>query len=137
MVNSLKRKWRVLKSGKPGERFQSAYDRARRDRKGSSPWIRIVSIVTAIIALAVGLALSVLPGPAFVFFGVGCVLLASESRHVARGLDWFELRCRRFGAWCGRRWKSLSPAGRVGVALLGAGGAVGAVAIAAWIILLQ
>jgi hypothetical protein len=137
MFSSLKRKWRLLKSRKPGERFHVAYDRARIARKKQSPWARIVRVAAAIAALAVGVALSVLPGPAFVFFGLGGVLLASESSHVAQTLDWLELRCRHFGAWAKRRWKSLSFFGRIVVTLLGAGGAAGAFGSAVWVVFLR
>jgi len=133
MINSLKRKWRALKSRKPGERFQSTYDQGRHDRKKRTSWVRIVKSAAALIAFVIGVVLSVLPGPAFVFFGLGGVLLASEFRPIAQGLDWLELRCRRFGAWAVRRWKRLSIFGRFGVTLVGAGGSAAAVALVAWV----
>lgn len=133
MIPSLKRKWRALKARKPGERFQSTYDQGRRDRKKKSPWVRAAKSAAALIALVIGVVLSVLPGPAFVFFGVGGVLLASEFRPVAQGLDWLELHGRHGGAWAVRRWKLLSGFGRLGVTLLGAGGTAAVMALAAWV----
>lgn len=137
MISSLQWKWRRLKRGKPGARFQSAYRRARRERRKTSPWLRLLRIAAAIVALAGGVALSVLPGPAFVFFGLAGVLFAMESPRVARGLDWLELRLRRCGVWGKRRWQSLPPAGRSWIMALGAGGSVVAMALAAWILFLR
>lgn len=77
-------------------------------------------IAVAILFLAIGLVLSVIPGPAIPFFFLAGGLLATESRFVARGMDWLEVRLRRILAWGKRRWKTLRQPGRVVVVALGA-----------------
>lgn len=80
----------------------------------------------------VGLFLTVLPGPAILFFFIAGGLMASESLCVARLLDWGEVRLRRGWDWVQPRWHRLSwPAksGLIGlVAAAGAGMACAAYA---------
>ncbi|MEO6246200.1 MAG: hypothetical protein ABIQ12_12270 [Opitutaceae bacterium] len=134
MLTSLKRKFLALKRGHPGQRFQQSYANARRHRKDTPAWHRVVQFGVAIIALIIGAILVVLPGPAFVFFGIAGALLATESRHVAIVLDWLELRLRPIAAWVQRHWKRLRPATRIGVL---AAGASGFAAVACWFLFLR
>jgi hypothetical protein len=56
---------------------------------------RVLKAVAAVLLIALGIALLVLPGPGSVFIVVGAALLAEESSHVARSLDWTEMKIRR------------------------------------------
>ena len=76
-------------------------------------------IVVALVSLAIGVVLSVIPGPAIPFFFLGGGLLATESRPVARFMDWCELIGRRVGAWGKRHWNRLPLAGRIVVMMIG------------------
>ena len=73
---------------------------------------RLIQPVAAIILLAIGVVLTILPGPAVVFYFAGAGLLAGESRTLARGLDWTELKLRRAFHWLGRWWKRASIAAK-------------------------
>jgi hypothetical protein len=113
--------WRELKRGRPGHRFQDRYERARRDEHRCGAGQRIVLIVVAIVCLAIGAVLTVIPGPAILFFFVAGGLLASESRLIARFMDWSEVRIRKLLAWAKRRWRHLSGAGRITLMIIVAG----------------
>lgn len=67
-------------------------------------WHRIVTIAVAVVFLAVAAVLSVIPGPAFPFFILAGALLATQSKTVARWMDWLEVRARKLFAWLKRRW---------------------------------
>lgn len=116
--------WRDLKRGRPGRRFQDRYQCARRQGARRGAGRRIVLIVAALVCLAIGLVLTVIPGPAVPFFFLAGGLLATESRVVARFMDWSEVRFRELLAWAERRWRRLPMAGRVVVVMLVACGSV-------------
>jgi len=111
MLTSLRRKMLELKRGRPGHRFQQSYAHARQHRQDTPAWHRVARFGVATIALMIGVVLMVLPGPAFVFFGIAGALLATESRYVAIVLDWLELRLRAIAAWVQRHWKRLRHSG--------------------------
>ena len=90
--------WQALKASKPGERFQDAYHRQREADKSRSALARWLRPIFAVIALAVGVVLAFIPGPAFVFFGLSAALFASGSLTIARTLDRTELWLRRLWA---------------------------------------
>ena len=52
----------------------------------------------------IAVVLVFIPGPAVLFFFAGASLLASESRVVARALDWLEVRLRKVIHWVLRWW---------------------------------
>lgn len=81
-------------------------------------------LIAGLVALIIGLVLTVFPGPAVPFFFIAGGLLAAESRTIARFMDWSEVICRRVLAWGKRQWRRMPMAGRVGVLL--AGGCVSA-----------
>ena len=122
---SFREHWRDLKRGRPGRRFQDRYERARFQEAKGGAWQRIALIAAALVCLVIGLVLSVMPGPAVLFFFLAGGLLATESRVVARFMDWSEVRLRHVLAWAKRRWRQLSLAGRVAVVTLGACSAMG------------
>jgi hypothetical protein len=108
--------WHQLRQGRPGRRFQETYDRTRAEgRAGAAE--RIVLAVIAVVFLAIGVVLSVIPGPALPFFFVGGGLLATESRLAARFMDWSEVKVRQVFAWGKRRWSRLPVPGRIAVSI--------------------
>ena len=111
--------WRDLKRGRPGRRFQARYERARQKAHGSGFGKRIVLIAVAIVCLAIGVVLSVMPGPAVLFFFLAGGLLATESRFIARFMDWCEVQLRRAFAWAKRRWRSWGTFGRMVAIVVG------------------
>lgn len=122
----LKRQWEVLKRGKPGRRFVERYQAAQRKENRATLATRIVRMAVATVAIALGLVFAVIPGPAIVFFALAGALLASESRGVAKFLDWCEVKIRAVVDWGMRIWKRLPIVGKVAVVILGAAGSVGA-----------
>lgn len=111
--------WRELKRGRPGSRFVDRYHRARQDRQRGT-WHRVVLIVAAVVCLVIAAILTVIPGPAIPFYFLGGGLLATESRLIARFMDWTEVQLRKVFAWGKRRWRQLPKVGRVVVLMLGA-----------------
>lgn len=122
----LKRQWQVLKRGKPGHRFVERYEAAQRKENRASFVTRVIRFVIATIAIALGVVFAVIPGPAILFFALAGALLASESKMVARFLDWAEVRIRRLVRFAHRIWQRLPLAGKIGVVALGVACSAGA-----------
>jgi hypothetical protein len=93
LIARLKAGWRELRQGKPGRRFRDRYERRRQHSRhpGKRRWSVIVAGV--LIALA-GVVLLPLPGPGIPVVLLGALLVAEESRAMARGLDALEVRAR-------------------------------------------
>ena len=125
MAASLISEWKTLKRGRPGHRFEDRYVALRRTKNRRTLIGRIARLVLAVAALAVGIVLMFIPGPAILFFLLAGGLLAAESRGVARGLDWSEVRIRRIAKWVLIRWRKLPLAGKivVGAVVLAVGAA--------------
>lgn len=121
--------WRGLKRGRPGRRFQDRY-RIMQRRERRSLIVRVVRLIMAAIALAIGFVLVFMPGPAVLFFFIAGMLLATESRTVARLLDWTEVRSRRAGRKLREWWKRLPRVGKVGAIVIVAAMAGAAVYLA-------
>ena len=115
----LRRQWRELRRGRPGHRFQARYERAQAEQRCGAG-ARILLMVIAVLFLAIGLVLSVFPGPALPFFFLAGGLLASELRFVARFMDWSEVRVRKIAAWLKHHWRRLPVLGRVALLIFGA-----------------
>src|SRR3954471_13071183 len=115
----LRAHWEALKRGKPGHRFQSRYERARRSERKAGAAQRIAMLAGGIVCLVIGAVLVVFPGPAIPFFFLAGGMLATESRTIARFMDWGEVRVRKTGGWAKRRWRRLPAAARVILAILG------------------
>lgn len=107
MAMQLREHWRDLQQGRPGHRFQDRYQRARKTNRKTGMVQRIAIVVAALLCIAIGVVLSVIPGPAIPFFLLGGGLLAAESLAIARLMDWIELRVRDVWHWAVRRWKPL------------------------------
>jgi hypothetical protein len=120
MAISLKATLQDLGRGKPGHRFQDRYRRSQRSKAARGWMPRILRFAGAAVAIAIGLVLAFIPGPAVLFFLLAGALLASDSLWIARALDWIEVRARRVGRWAQRLWRRLPTYGRA--ALLIAGG---------------
>lgn len=74
--------------------------------------LRIFHLILALALVAVGVVLVFIPGPAVLFFFIGGGLLASESRGIARMLDWLEVKLRALWNWGTRHWKKMPHWGR-------------------------
>ena len=97
MLSALGKYWRELKSSRPGRRFQDRH--ARTKAAGETHWAsRALLIAVAVASFAVGVVLTVMPGPAVVFFFITASILASFSLRVARALDATEV-------WMRARWR--------------------------------
>ena len=93
-------RWRQLRESEPGRRFAEWHERRRRTRGERGLVARVVPVLVALVLLAIGAVLVFIPGPAVLFFAVGGMVLAGESRRVARALDRGELWVRRLaGRW--------------------------------------
>ncbi len=97
MKTSIATQWRTLKRSRPGRRFSERYEASRRGADRATVVQRVLRIVGAAVAIAIGVVLVFIPGPAVLFFAIAGALLASESRGVARALDWSEVKLR--AAW--------------------------------------
>jgi hypothetical protein len=113
--------WHDLKRGRPGHRFQDRYERARREKPPCSVARRAVTLAAALVFLGVAMFLAVFPGPAIPFFFLGGALLATQSRTVARWMDWAEVGIRRMLAGVKRRWRRLPLVGRIAVVAVAMG----------------
>lgn len=111
--------WREIKRGKPGHRFQDRYERARRQEHKAGAGQRIFFLIAGFVCLAVGALLVIFPGPAIPFFFLAGAFLASESRRVAKVMDWAEVRVRKIVAWLKPRWKRLPKPLRITLMILG------------------
>jgi hypothetical protein len=125
MLGNLTREWRAFRGGKPGHRFQDRFDRSRQSRDSQSWLRRLIEPIAAIVLLAIGVVLTFIPGPAIVFYFAGAGLLAGESRTLARGLDWSELKLRRAFHWSKRWWGRASLIAKLAVIFLAAGVGIG------------
>jgi hypothetical protein len=109
VLSRLRKKWRGFEALPAGKRFQTIYEQQR----GAPAWVKPVVIAGAVISFGIGVLLSVLPGPAFVFYGLAGALLAVESLWVARALDNGELAARRritrFRKWRAKRRAARRP----------------------------
>jgi hypothetical protein len=118
VIMQFREHWRDLQRGRPGRRFQARYERSKQENGRSGPAKRILLICLAVVFLAIAVVLMVMPGPAFVFFILAGALIATESKAVARVMDWAEVRIRSVLAWARRQWRRSSKAGRVGVVIV-------------------
>ncbi|HWA07973.1 MAG TPA: hypothetical protein VG838_00760 [Opitutaceae bacterium] len=131
MLTAFRRSWRELRRGRPGHRFQDRYASAKRERKRTPAWRRIARFGLALVLFAAAVVFVFIPGPAILFFALSGALLATESRPIARALDWIELRGRAIGRGVRKRWARLGLAARAGVIGLSSAVAAG-MAFLAW-----
>ncbi|HEU4663682.1 MAG TPA: PGPGW domain-containing protein [Dokdonella sp.] len=102
MFRTLKARWRAFLAVPRGQRFQAHHRRTH--RADAKRWARYVAIAAALVVIALGIVLLVLPGPGLLVMIGGAVLLAEESAFVARGLDRLDLLAARVASfWRARR----------------------------------
>ena len=114
MFKEIRRSWRLLESGKPGDRFERYY---RSQHEGRSRLRKVVSIAIGFAIVAAGIILLPAPGPGTLVVALGLGLLAREFLIVARALDWLEPKLRKAIAAGERLWKRSSPLGRAALVL--------------------
>ena len=76
-------------------------------------------LVIAAVSFVIGVALTVIPGPAVVFFLITAALLASESLRLARWLDIGEVCGRKTWNGAHRTFHKLPLAGKITAAGIG------------------
>ncbi|MGH7944004.1 MAG: hypothetical protein ACREH8_11905 [Opitutaceae bacterium] len=76
----------------------------------------------AILFLAIAVVLTVIPGPAFVFFILAGALLATESRTIGRFMDWCEVIVRKLVRWAKLRGSRLPTGARIALIIVAAAG---------------
>ena len=117
MLDGIKSHWNDLKRGKPGSRFQDHYK--KRHEKQSSPWREVLVLGGGALIVAAGIFFLPAPGPGFLIIFLGGGLMAQESRHAARVLDWCEKRIRAVGEWALGIWSRASIAWRAVIVMMG------------------
>ena len=124
MLDGIKSHWNDLKAGKPGRRFQDHYK--KRHEKQSSPWRKALFLGGGALIVAAGIFFLPAPGPGFLIIFLGGGLMAQESKHAARVLDWCEKQLRAIADWGLGIWKRAATPLRVAIVTFGlivAGGA--------------
>ena len=120
MLSGLKESWQELKKGRPGQRFQERAKKDKRERSSQS-WIkRFLKPVIAIILIAGGVVLCVIPGPGMPLVVAGAALLAERSLTIARSLDWTEVKGRKVMSWGKAWWRHATGTGRFAAVLIAA-----------------
>lgn len=99
MFRTLKARWRTFVSVPRGERFQAHH---RRSHRPDAPrWARVAAIAAAVVLMAIGVVMIVLPGPGLLVILAGAAMLAGESLLVARAMDRVDFHAQRLLA----RWQ--------------------------------
>jgi len=100
MFEKAKEHWRCFKQSKPGHRFKDRYHQRQQSRRSAR-----FSLTTAVFATVAGILILLLggvvsltvpvPGPGWLLLFLGLGMLAAQSKHIARLLDWVEVKLRR------------------------------------------
>lgn len=110
-IAQLKRTWRTFRRLPVGQRFQGHHGAERRKDRARPTWLRVVRVLLIPLFIAIGLVLTVIPGPAILFFLLAAALLAAHSMWIARALDRTELRLR--AGWAVfRNWRNRPRTGK-------------------------
>ena len=107
MFDTLHQRWRQFAAAPPGQRFQAHFDRRQRTRPRGLHQ-KILTIGGGVLIMGAGLFFLLAPGPGVLIVLIGALLVAEESRTVARRLDGADLRLRRLAAWAAARWRQRS-----------------------------
>jgi hypothetical protein len=124
MFDRFKSQLSALKRSKPGHRFQDRYERNQASRNTLKLLWRIVRVAVAAVFVALGVIFMFIPGPAIVFYAIAGALLSTDSRPVAKALDWIEVHARRIGRRIAAKWNPLPAAAKITLGTLGACGSV-------------
>ena len=104
------KQWKTFRDDKPGERFLNLYERRRESRGGAFSWGRLAIVGGGIALILAGLFFLAAPGPGTLVLIAGLGLVASESKILAKGLDWAEVKVRPYAERALKIWHSLQPA---------------------------
>jgi uncharacterized membrane protein YbaN (DUF454 family) len=118
-LSGFMQEWRALKRSRPGYRFQDRHERIRNSGDENGVRARVMRLVIAAVSFVIGVALTVIPGPAVVFFLITAALLASESLRLARWLDIGEVCGRKTWNGAHRTFHKLPLAGKITAAGIG------------------
>ena len=102
MLEKSKENWRLLKQSEPGYRYKDRYHRRQQGRSGRFSLTAVALLVVGTLILALGGIVSVtvpVPGVGWLIIFLGLGMFAGESKHIARFLDWVEVKSRRAGRW--------------------------------------
>ena len=124
MFDSLKSHWQDLKTGRPGHRFQDHY--RKRHESHSSPWRKLFFLGGGALIVAAGIFFLPAPGPGFLIIFLGGGLMAQESKHAAKVLDWAERRIRAVLEWALGIWQRATTPVRIALVSFGVVLAAGA-----------
>ncbi len=117
LENSIE-EWRwLLKKSAPGCRFRDRYRRRQQTGRDRSMFSRALYVAFGIVIALGSLLLAPLPGPGWGTFFVGLGIVAGEVWHVARLLDWGEVKLRSALQHTKGVWDTSAPAFRVLIAL--------------------
>ena len=107
MFDTLHQRWQQFAAAPPGQRFQAHFARRQQTRPRGLHQT-ILALGGGILVMGARLFFLLAPGPGILIFLVGALLVAEESRTVARRLDGADLRLRRLAAWAAARWRQRS-----------------------------
>lgn len=92
MIKRIRRELHHVRRAEPGTRFEEGYERTRvRNHVG-----RLALIVLGVTLMIAAAATFLLPGPNVVIVLAGLLLVAGQSRTIARWLDRLEVASRRW-----------------------------------------
>lgn len=104
MITEVKKDLAKMKKDRPGERFADQHRRAKKEGLATG-WGRAVCLGLSVVSMVIGIVLVFIPGPAFVFFLLSAVLLASQWRAMAEWMDRAEVKGRKLWKGCRGRWR--------------------------------
>jgi hypothetical protein len=91
-----------------GKRFQTLHTQ----QKDAPVWAKALMVFGAVLALAIGVLLTVLPGPAILFYALAAAFAGIQSAWIARALDRAEVAVRTQLARLQRWWSKRRSAPR-------------------------
>ena len=103
MFEKPKETWRCFKESNPGHRFKDRFHRHhRQSRSARLSLTAALVIVAGILIVLLGGVVSItvpVPGAGWLLLFLGLGMVAGESKHTARLLDWVEVKLRRAARW--------------------------------------
>lgn len=94
MFESMREQWRLFRADPPGRRFVLRHARHRKLQR--KRWHSAFMMSLGVVAMLLGTAMLVLPGPGLLVILLGAFLVGEESLVASRVLD-------RVDLWCSRR----------------------------------
>jgi hypothetical protein len=92
---------------RPASGFEAHFARRQQTRPRGLHQ-KILAIGGGVLVMGAGLFFLLAPGPGLLIFLIGALLVAEESRTIARLMDGADLRLRRLAAWVLARWRRRS-----------------------------